>query len=498
MKRKISLVTPIVSPFIRPSILAMIIKTRYRPLLRRKLVNLAERSIHRNVIFTPNRPEQINWDRYITARSLLHSVERALQSRNISDHALQSAATVVNAAVSSASTTAREQFAAKYEDGPPGFLVISPTKMCNLNCPGCWAGTEDNPATLEFDLFNRIVREMRELWGAHFVVITGGEPLLYRSEGKDLLDVAEANPESYFMFYTNGTGLTQKVAKRIGKVGNISPAISVEGGIQSTEARRGEGIFGKLLAGFEYLRQEGVFFGIALTATRYNCDEVLIDETIDFYCNKQGAMYAWIFPYTPVGRGYNLDLMMDPVQLRRMHHRLWEAIIQHRILIADFGQSSTACGGCLAAGRPAGQFYINWNGDVAPCAFAPYAGCNIHDIYERGGNLNDLMEIEFFAAIRAWQRSYGYGSPPTAQHNLIRPCLYRDHFGELSKMLERYKPVPLNQEAEAILGDAAYREKLVAYNKECAAVLDPVWQQQYCRPVACEIDAENLVETVHR
>ncbi len=186
---------------------------------------------------------------------------------------------------------------------------------------------------------------MRELWGAHFVVITGGEPLLYRSKGKGLLDIAEANPDSYFLFYTNGTCLTQKVAKRIGKAGNLSPAISVEGGIKSTEARRGEGIFGKLLAVCEYLRQAGVLFGIALTATRNNCDEILANEVIDFYCNQQEAMYAWIFPYTPVGRGYNLDLMMEPVQLRRLHHRLWEAIVQHRIFIANFGQSSTVCGG---------------------------------------------------------------------------------------------------------------------------------------------------------
>lgn len=110
--------------------------------------------------------------------------------------------------------------------------------------------------------------------------------------------------------------------------------------------------------------------------------------------------------------------------------------------------------------------------------------------------MNDLMEIEFFAAIRAWQRSSGYGSPPTTQHNLLRPCLYRDHFGELSNLLERYNPAPLNQEAEAILGDSSYREKLVAYNKDCAAVLDPVWQRQYFMPVTCELDTESLVETV--
>lgn len=496
MNRKIRPVASITSTLIAPAILPITLKTRHRPLLRKNLINLAERTIHRVVMHNPNQQKKIKQDRYIVARSLLYSAERALQSRDISDHTLRSAAVVLNTAIKS--VPIREQFTEQYGNGPPGFLVISPTRTCNLNCPGCWAGTENDPAVLEFDLFNRIVREMRELWGAHFVVITGGEPLLYRSAGKGLLDVAEANPDSYFMFYTNGTCLTQKIAKRIGKVGNISPAISVEGGIKSTEARRGEGIFGKLLAVFEHLRQEGVLFGIALTATRNNCHEVLADETIDFYCNDQGAMYAWIFPYTPVGKGYNLDLMMEPVQLRQMHQRLWEAIVQHRILLADFGQSSTACGGCLAAGRPAGQFYINWNGDVAPCAFTPYAGCNIHNIYAQGGNLNDLMEIEFFAAIRAWQQSYRYASLPAARHNLIRPCIYRDHFGELSKLLERYKPTPLNQEAEAVLGDSSYREKLVAYNKNCAAVLDPVWQRQYLMPIAREMDAKSPVETVDR
>ncbi|MCK4394166.1 radical SAM protein, partial [Candidatus Bipolaricaulota bacterium] len=355
-------------------------------------VRLADRAIWEFLKRTDN-PPGMKRDEWLTLRGLVYSFDRVLGRGQISEQALRRFVEFVRNRVGK--NPVGEGFKEKYGDYPPGFLTISPSRVCNLNCTGCYAGTEKKPATLEFATFDRIIREMRELWGACFVVISGGEPFMYESQGKDLLDVVEEHPDSYFMAYTNGTLITREVAKRMGELGNITPAISVEGRVETTEKRRGEGVFGKVMDAFANLRAAGVPFGLSMTATRYNCDELLSDEVVKFYFEEQGAMYGWIFQYMPIGKGYDLSLMVTPEQRLWLQRRIWQVIREKKVFLMDFWNSGTAVHGCLAAGRKAGYFYINWNGDVTPCVFVPYAACNIHEIYEQGGTLMELMEIDF-------------------------------------------------------------------------------------------------------
>jgi len=71
--------------------------------------------------------------------------------------------------------------------------------------------------------FDRILREASDLWGMRFVVISGGEPFMYKSDGKDLLDMVEAHPDMYFLVYTNGTQIDRETAACMGELGNINP-----------------------------------------------------------------------------------------------------------------------------------------------------------------------------------------------------------------------------------------------------------------------------------
>jgi len=87
---------------------------------------------------------------------------------------------------------AEDDFVAKFGRRPPGFLVIGPTKRCNLHCKGCYAKSNAKTAeTIPFSVLDRIITEKTELWGSHYVTWVGGEPTIYRSEGKDILDFAE-------------------------------------------------------------------------------------------------------------------------------------------------------------------------------------------------------------------------------------------------------------------------------------------------------------------
>ena len=183
-------------------------------------------------------------------------------------------------------TSAKDRFRARHGQTPGDFLVISPGKACNLRCRGCYANSGAHRERLDWTTFERTVREAHDTWGTRVFVISGGEPLAWRDGGRSFLDLAERFPDCFFVMYTNGTLIDDAVAKRLGRLGNVSPALSIEGMKERTDARRGEGVFDKVLAAMERLRREGVIIGVSLTATRENADEILSDEVVETFFDR--------------------------------------------------------------------------------------------------------------------------------------------------------------------------------------------------------------------
>ncbi len=368
------------------------------------------------------------------------------------------------------------QFNKKYGINPPGFLTLSPGKACNLQCTGCYANAGADAEKLDWGTFDRIITEAKTLWGVRFLVISGGEPLAYRSEGKGILEAAEKHPDVFFLMYTNGTLITDSVAKRMAELGNITPAISVEGWRERTDERRGTGIYDKVLEAMARLRKAGVPYGISLTATRYNAEELFSDEFMDYFFEEQGALYAWIFHYMPIGRSFTLDLMPTPDQRLWMYKRLWQLIHEKHYFLADFWNHATLSEGCLAAGRfdGGGYIYIDWNGAVSPCVFVPYASADIRSIYANGGTLNDVWSTPFFAGIRNWQGKYR-----DSEGNWLAPCIIRDHHAELRHLIAQNEPEPTDENAQKALLDPDYATGLEAYDEAYASLTDPIWQKYY-------------------
>lgn len=191
-----------------------------------------------------------------------------------------------------------------------------------------------------------------------------GNRLAYRSEGKGILEAAEKHPDVFFMMYTNGTLITEAVAGRMAALGNLSPAISLEGWRERTDERRGPGVFDKVLAAMDRLRRAGVPFGISLTATRHNAEEILSDEFMDFLFEQQGALYGWIFHYMPIGRSFTLDLMPTPEQRAWMWQRVWQIIRERHTFLSDFWNHATLSFGCVAGGHTRGGATCTLTGTV--------------------------------------------------------------------------------------------------------------------------------------
>jgi len=455
-----------------------VVKIAKSDILRENLVRLTDRLVYR-VLKKSSNPPGVKRDEWLTIRGLVHSFNRAIKAGTISDDSIRALVHLARARTDW--TGILESFKEEYCDAPPGFLVVSPGRECNLDCKGCYDGTEEAHGKLSYDVFSRILREAKDLYGMSFIVISGGEPFVYKSDGKGILDAIEEYPDLYFLIYTNGTLITKEVSQRMGKLGNVTVAVSVEGLAQKTDQRRGKGVFDWVVKAFKNLRDAGVFFGLSLTATRENCEEIVSDEFFDFYLNTQGASYVWLFQYMPIGTNYDLDLMVTPEQHAQLRKRMWEIMKDREIFMLDFWNSGTAVHGCLSGGRQGGYFYITWNGDVTPCVFVPYAGANIYGIYESGGNLLDLMEVDFFEEIRNWQKDYAYKKRAQERKNLILPCLIRDHFDVFDELVEKYDPKPINSEAKRALEDPSYAQGLLSYEKECHKILDPVWEDQYLK-----------------
>lgn len=433
------------------------------------------------------RPARVLQDQLDMAHAVMRSINRALERKQLAPNVVHRLLKIMltNWLLHPEEVESIAQRFAERHGGnkPLVTMVISPTKACNLHCVGCYASSGmKTTERLEWEVFDRIITEAKTLWGLHFFTISGGEPLAYRSDGRDFLDAAARHDDCFFLMYTNGTLINEQTAKRMAEAGNLTPAISVEGLEARTDERRGAGVFQRILAAMANLRQAGVPFGISLTATRYNAEEILSDEFIDFFFDEQQAVYGWLFQYMPIGRGYTLDLLVTPEQRLWMWRRMWDIVHKRQIMLADFWNSGTVSNGCIAAGRSGGYLYIDWNGKVMPCVFVPYSAANIHEIYSDGGTLDDIYDLPYFRAIRQWQWKYGYGKERPEEHgNWLLPCSLRDHYGMGRGLIDEYHPEPEDEAAAEALRDGNYYEGMMAYNEELYTLFDPVWREEYLK-----------------
>jgi hypothetical protein len=177
-------------------------------LLREVALRVADRRLYRAIVEAhPGRePHRAQMEKYYLLRNLFHSLNRALSQGRIAPSVRRSILKVFIGEVILQGKERQASFVERYGFGPPGFLTISPGKRCNLRCTGCYAASSgENDELLDYEILTRIVREKTESWGSHFTVISGGEPLMYRSREKGILDLAAEHPDNYFMMYTNGT-----------------------------------------------------------------------------------------------------------------------------------------------------------------------------------------------------------------------------------------------------------------------------------------------------
>jgi MoaA/NifB/PqqE/SkfB family radical SAM enzyme len=305
------------------------------------------------------------------------------------------------------------------------------------------------------EVVDRVITEAKEM-GIRFIVLSGGEPLTRKH---DLLPLIQKHNDAYFMFYTNGTLISEQVADELYRLGNAGAIISLEGFEAATDARRGPGVFRMAMEAMDRLKSRGVPVGTSLTVTSKNIEE-LTSETFFELLTSKGVMVVWFFLFMPVGKDPDVSLMPTPEQREYLRQRDMVLREKFPIFIADFWNDAPFVGGCIAGGR--NYIHINANGDVEPCVFTHVA---VDSILNK--SLAEALNSDFFSTIRSKQ--------PYSE-NLLTPCMIIDNPDVFREVVRVCGAHPTHDGAEDVL--YKIKEDLDEYGRRVRALYDPIWDRE--------------------
>lgn len=253
----------------------------------------------------------------------------------------------------------------------PPFLYVSVINTCNLRCQGCWVDVAAKQQTISPEAFHRLVREARQM-GNVFFGIVGGEPFLHPR----LLDMLAEHPDCYFQVFTNGHFITPERARRMWRMGNVTPLVSVEGTRIVSDQRRGRaGVWDKTMRGLHNALEAGVLTGVCTSLARNNIDDLLREEWIDRLIDM-GVLYTWFHVYRPMGPSPNPELCLTPEQVVRARQFVVEMRAKKPILIIDAYYDGEGRALCPAATGI--SHHINPWGDIEPCPIVQFSKESIH------------------------------------------------------------------------------------------------------------------------
>ena len=277
----------------------------------------------------------------------------------------------------------------------PFLVVWDWTHACNLKCKHCYIKADEKLENeLTTEEAEKLIDELAEC-GVVALSFAGGEPLIR----PDFVEIATYAKQKGFhiSLATNGTLITQKIAKKLKGTGIDYVEISLDGAKPEThDSFRGiSGIFKRTVEGITSCVRAGLYTGIATTVTKSNLEEI---PEIYELAKKLGVQFLIFFNFIPSGRGkdiINLDItpeqredllnfiygkmvsdskpqvMCTAPQLGRVCVQNGTSIPSHFFTQETIGKYAELCefiGGCGA-----GRLYcsIEPNGDVQPCVFMP-------------------------------------------------------------------------------------------------------------------------------
>ena len=284
----------------------------------------------------------------------------------------------------------------RLEDGGehvPSYLIASITSSCNLHCAGCYSRC--NSATVDSEPVSQLTKDEwlrifdeADGMGISFILLAGGEPLLRR----DVIEAAGSRGNILFPVFTNGTFMDDRYFELFDRCRNLVPIMSIEGEKEATDARRGEGIYERLISNMDELHKRGLIFGASVTVTTENIREVTSAAFLGSLADRgcKAVIFIEFVPVTDESRKLapgdeEREYLEREISLLRRDHP--------EMVYVSFPGDEKETGGCVAAGR--GFFHINSHGGAEPCPFSPYSDINVRDT-----SLREALGSPLFSALR--------------------------------------------------------------------------------------------------
>ena len=346
----------------------------------------------------------------------------------------------------------------KYDCNIPWLILFDPTSACNMHCVGCWSGTYGHKNNLSFEDMDKIVTQGKEL-GTHLYLMTGGEPMVRKA---DVLKLCEKHSDCFFAAFTNSTLIDEELCQKVQKLGNLTFMLSIEGTLETNDARRGNGHYAAVIKAMDLLKKYGIIFGTSICYTRDNIEAVTSEEFLRFIAEK-GARFGFYFHLMPVGNNAVPELMPTVEQRKMIIEKIrWVRSDKCDIEFypMDFQNDGEFVGGCIAGGR--NYFHINSRGDAEPCVFIHFSNTNIHD-----NSILEMLQSPLF-------KLYHEGQPFNRNH--LRPCPMLENPDLLRYMVKKSGAHGTNEESEETVDHLC--AKCDNYAAEWAPVADEIWASE--------------------
>lgn len=168
--------------------------------------------------------------------------------------------------------------------GPLGMLILQPTPFCNIDCRYCYLPNRSSRARMSLDVVKASVYRALEtgLVGDNLDVLWhAGEPLVagrgfYEGTGTFLQSIQEAGQAITQILQTNGM-LIDDAWCDLFRRQKVQVGVSIDGPEDLHDRyrtdRTGRGTFGKVMAGVECLKRNGIPFSAMAVLTRESLRE---------------------------------------------------------------------------------------------------------------------------------------------------------------------------------------------------------------------------------
>ena len=278
-------------------------------------------------------------------------------------------------------------------------------EACNLKCLHCY---QENhiPIQLSYDKLERIYNQFKELLKKKkmrgHINITGGEPLCNPHLFK-LLDLIKKDSDLItFSILTNGTLITDEIAKKIKEYNPYYVQVSLEGGKKTNDYIRGDGTYKQIAEGIKNLKKYDIYTSISFTANKLNYKEF---PKVVKYARKYNVNNVWSDRYIPLGNSKDKDLALNYDETREYLKIMYQereklinkknnntSISMNRAL--QFQMTYNPAYGCTAGDT---LLTVMENGDLVPCRRMPiFIGNllkdNMYDLYKNNKILKKLRK----------------------------------------------------------------------------------------------------------